>query len=166
MKTYIEDVHSSDYTNSASSDTSHSRATKLPSTSNIQLSSTATSTCVPQFTKELKPEIDSFISFFDFLDFPMPAKHPSSYDSEISNLQVDLFIHKFSECLNLDISANNKFLFTIGSPSSQVLEWQEVFNKDQTNKIYSDNQTTPSQGTQFFLAISLLFLYSTNLLFI
>uniref|UniRef100_A0A453MQS3 Uncharacterized protein n=1 Tax=Aegilops tauschii subsp. strangulata TaxID=200361 RepID=A0A453MQS3_AEGTS len=75
----------------------------------------------------------------------MPAKHPSSYDSEISNLQVDLFIHKFSECLNLDISANNKFLFTIGSPSSQVLEWQEVFNKDQTNKIYSDNQTTPSQ---------------------
>uniref|UniRef100_A0A453MQV4 Uncharacterized protein n=1 Tax=Aegilops tauschii subsp. strangulata TaxID=200361 RepID=A0A453MQV4_AEGTS len=80
----------------------------------------------------------------------MPAKHPSSYDSEISNLQVDLFIHKFSECLNLDISANNKFLFTIGSPSSQVLEWQEVFNKDQTNKIYSDNQTTPSQGTQFF----------------
>lgn len=117
----------------------------MPAPSNMQLSNAATNSSVPKFPNELQPDINSILSSIDFMDFPMPANYPPSFDSEYSKVFIDSFIQNLSECLNIDNPTNLDLLFSVGSASTKDLPCLEVFNRDPINKIDSYIETSPLQ---------------------
>lgn len=125
LESYIDDVHSSFSLNIPSKDIYHA-ASKVPTLSTMQLCNAATNTSISKFPKQKHPDLHSFLSSFDFIDFPVADNYPPSFDSEYSKAIIDSFIRNFSECLHIDNRINFDLLLPAGSSSTKDLAGLEV----------------------------------------
>ena len=117
----------------------------------------ATGSMIPNCRMQKHPHLDSFMYSIDFLDFPGPHLYPPSFDSEITQEELDSIIANFSESQLIGEEKDFAPSLALGSASSKDLAVLEVFSKEQVNENYTYTVTCPKEGNMTFYTIKIFF---------
>lgn len=117
----------------------------------MQLGNDETNSIIPKLPKEQHADLQSFLSSFDFLDFPGPHDYPPSFDSEYNKAVIDSLIQNFSRSLFIENTTNFDVLLPAGSTSNTVLAATEVISMEQVSELDNNIVISPSEGNLLFL---------------